>query len=113
MSRLMTSKPSYSSPTLGQWLRQLRKAKKLPLRAVAAVADMDSTLLSKIELGQRLPTEDQVRAIAAFYKVSADEMEAKRIAEKFIREHKDSPAMPQAVSLIREARPEYTKGGRR
>ncbi len=111
MSRLMISKQNDSPPMLGQWLRQLRKAKKLPLRIVAAVADMDSTLLSKIELGQRLPTEDQVRAIAAFFHVSADEMEARRIAEKFIREHKDSPAMSKALTLIKEARAAYKKGG--
>jgi transcriptional regulator with XRE-family HTH domain len=92
---------------LGAWLRQLRLARDLPLRTVAAAAEMDSTHLSKIELGQRLPTEDQTKALAAFFKVSFQEMEAKRLAERFWLEHGDSPAAKQAVSLLREQAAEY------
>lgn len=38
---------------LGKWLREMRQARGLPLRVVAAAAEMDTAQLSKIELGQR------------------------------------------------------------
>jgi len=85
----------------------LRQARKLPLRAVAAAADMDSTLLSKIELGQRLPTAEQSRALAAFFAVPAEEMEAKRLAERFWLEHGDNPAAAKAALMIQEQASEY------
>lgn len=100
-----------SSPKrLGQWLRTLRKSRKLPLWSVASAAGMDSTLLSKIELGQRLPTEDQTRSFADFFKVSSKEMEAMRLAERFWAECGDSPAIGKAVLLIREHVSEYRVG---
>ena len=85
---------------LGKLLRELRHARGLPLRAVAPAADMDTTLLSKVELGQRLPTEKQTAALAAFYGVPPEDMEAKRIEERFWMEHKDNPAAQKAAALI-------------
>ena len=75
----------------------------MPLRSIAAAAEMDSTLLSKIELGQRLPTEEQTRAFAKFFDVSFEELEAKRLAERFWSEHGDSPAIGKAAALITAA----------
>lgn len=89
--------------TSGALLRDLRKARKLPLRSIAAVAEMDSTLLSKIELGRRLPTEEQTRALARFFNVSFEDFEAKRLAERFWSEHGDSPAISKAAALITAA----------
>lgn len=100
-----------SSVTLGAWLRQLRKARKLPLRSVAAVAQMDSTLLSKIELGQRLPTTEQAKIFANFFKVPLEEMEAKRLAERFWMDHGDNPAAKKAALLIKEQAAEYKTFG--
>jgi hypothetical protein len=64
---------------------------------VAAVAEMDSTLLSKIELGQRLPTEPQTKALAEFFEIAFEEMEAKRLAERFWMTHGDNPAAARAA----------------
>ena len=66
-------------------------AKDLPLRRVAAVAEMDVALLSKIELGQRLPTEEQTAKLAEFFRVSGTEIQARRMAEKFRQENQDNP----------------------
>jgi transcriptional regulator with XRE-family HTH domain len=103
MSRRGTSTRAKNQPPLGTWLRQLRRAQKLPLRKVAAAAEIDTTLLSKIELGQRLPTETQTAALARFFAVPADEMQARRIAEKFWQEHRTSKGATRAATLIKEA----------
>ena len=102
MSRQSKSKRrSPDENPLGQWLRELRQDKALPLRVVAAAADMDTALLSKVELGQRLPTEKQTAALAAFFSVPLEEMAAKRIAEKFWIEHGTSTGAERAASLIK------------
>jgi len=93
---------------LGAWLRHLRRARKLPLRRLAAAADMDTAYLSKIELGQRLPTEKQTAAFAIFFGIPLPKMAAKRLAEKFWMENKDNPAAKQAAAMIRETAPAYT-----
>lgn len=89
--------------SFGEWLRQLREEKELPLRAVAAAAEMDQAHLSKAELGQRVLTADQAVAIAKFFKVDANEMEARRIAEKFRMDHADNPAVAQALQILNDA----------
>jgi transcriptional regulator with XRE-family HTH domain len=91
----------------GEWLRDMRQKRKLPLRVVAAAAQMDSALLSKIELGTRLPTEAQARAFANFFSVPYQDLEAKRVAERFWMEYGTSPAARKAVSLICERVAEY------
>ena len=87
---------------LGSTLRELRQARDVPLRIVAAAAEMDSTLLSKVELNQRLPTRSQTAALAKFYGVACENLEAKRIATKFWKNFGRSAAADQAVLLLRK-----------
>lgn len=97
-------KATYTANTLrfGEWLRGLRDSKQLPLRVVAAAAEMDQAHLSKVELGQRLLTTEQASAIAKFFKVDVNEIEARRIVERFRLEHADNPAAEQAVNMLHE-----------
>lgn len=94
-------------PRFGEWLRELRQKKDLALREVAAAVGMDQAHLSKAELGQRLPTEDQVKALAVFFNIKPEDMEARRLAEKLIRELEDSPAGAAAFNILREDPPSF------
>lgn len=93
--------------TIGCWLRQLREERRLPLRTVAAAVEIDSTLLSHIERGTRLPTPAQSENLAAYFNLPKEEFEAIRLAEKFFRENQDNPAAIRAAELIRERASEY------
>jgi len=104
-----SNKAKTAVPRFGEWLRVMREDRKLPLRAVAAEAEMDQAHLSKAELSQRLLTAEQAAAIARFFKINLTEMEARRIAEKFRMEHADNPAASQAVQLLHETPPPYGK----
>jgi transcriptional regulator with XRE-family HTH domain len=42
-----------STETIGEKPRQLREAKELPLRKMAALLDIDVAILSKMERGER------------------------------------------------------------
>jgi transcriptional regulator with XRE-family HTH domain len=92
----------------------------LRLRTVAAAADMDQAHLSKIELGQRLPTEDQTFKLARFFGVNETETQARRMAEKFrLETHENPRAAREAVCLLAEEAGIYSvdrkagKGARR
>ncbi|CAN5434985.1 hypothetical protein BH20VER3_BH20VER3_14700 [soil metagenome] len=85
---------------LGEILRRAREERSLPLWKIAHTAEMDSTLLSRIERGQRLPTAAQTAALAKFFRVNADEWEGMRIAEKFLSDHGHNPAAA-ALALTR------------
>jgi len=87
---------------LGDWLRELREGRDLPLRAVADATDMDLAHLHKIEQGQRLPTEEQTSRLAKFFKLDGTETQARRIADKFRQEFGDNPAAADAIGILAE-----------
>jgi len=97
-------KAGYAAPTqtFGEWLREMREKKDVPLRVVAAAADMDQAHLSKVELGHRVPTEKQAAALARYFGVNAHDMEARRIAEKFRQDFADNPAAGKAVQMLND-----------
>ena len=102
MARQKKATYTASPQRFGEWLRALREAKQLPLRVVAAAAEMDQAHLSKVELGQRLLTTEQASAIAKFFDIDANEFEARRIVERFRLEHADNPAAEQAINMLHE-----------
>ncbi len=99
MSRQYYSK-KIKSVTFGQWLRDLREAMDLPLRAAAAAADMDQASLSKAELGQRLLTKEQVSKLAKLYKVNKTDAEARLMVEKFRQAEEKNPAAARHALLL-------------
>lgn len=98
---------SIAQTPLGQQLRELREAAKIPGRAVAAAAQIDSGLLCKIETCKRLPTVPQLAAMAKFFKVPVAPLEGLRIVEEFRRKHGSSPAFAYAATILREEEGEY------
>ena len=110
MSKARYSEPAPRPVRLGEWLRQLREQCGLPLREVADAARMDLAHLQKIELGQRLPTEEQTARLAKFFKLNETETQARRIAEKFQHEFAEHPAAKEAIGILAEEAGVY--GGR-
>jgi hypothetical protein len=87
---------------LGAWLRGLRDAKSVPLRIVAAKAELDSTLLSKFERGERIPTDTQGIALADYFKVPRKEMHKQLVAARILREHGTDPTLYDAIAVVKE-----------
>jgi transcriptional regulator with XRE-family HTH domain len=88
---------------LGDLLRRARTERGEPLRVVAAAAGIDSTLLSRIERGERLPTAPQLVALAGHFGLPADELEALRGAARLMRQSWSPDAVWRAADVI-EAR---------
>ena len=108
MSGLYTTRHVAALPeNLGVQLRRLREKAGLPGWKVAAAAEMDSTKLSKIENGRRLPTKDQLSALAKFFKVPAEPLETRRLAEDMMKSYGAHPGFAAATAIVREEAGEY------
>jgi len=94
--------------TFGETTRTLRKQRGEPLRVVAAAVEIDSTLLSKIERGERFPTEAQIAKFAEYFGVPQEELAAKAIADRIISEYGNRSATLQAIKIVKERMATYS-----
>lgn len=89
--------------SLGKKLRDLRHERDEPLRVVAAAIEVDSSLLSKIEHGERLPTDQQLEKLAKHFNILLEELTALAIAEKIVTSYASNTTTLQALKIA-EAR---------
>ena len=108
MSGLYTTRHSETgTKPLAERLRLLREKAGVPGWKAAAAAEMDSTKLSKIENGRRLPTQDQLAALAKFFNVPAEPLETRRLAEEMMKSYGAHPGFDAATAIVREEAGEY------
>lgn len=107
MSSRPMSIPAEANQSFGKWLRGIRESRRVPLRAVAAAAEMDQAHLCKVELGQRLLTKKQIEAIGSFFQVDSDEIEARQIVERFRSDYSGSRAAKSAILMLHEGLATY------
>ncbi len=85
--------------TVGEMIRTLRTQRGEPLRVVAAAIEVDSSLLSKIEHGERLPTEQQLSKLAKYFDIPLDKLKAQAIADKIVTSYDSNPTTLQALKI--------------
>jgi transcriptional regulator with XRE-family HTH domain len=109
LTSLRMYKMKNSNSDLGQYLRELRKEKGQTLHQVSKGTDIDSPLLSKLERGERLPTAEQIKKLAKYYKVSEANLKVKATAERIIKEYGVNDTTYDAVNLVMEQITPYIK----
>lgn len=94
--------------TFGETIKQLRLDKKLPQRKVAALLDIDTSILSKYEKNVRQPSEELIEKIAKIFNVDSQtlmfEAVTDKIANQFIEQNIDSK-----ILRVAENKAEYIK----
>ena len=93
--------------SFGEFIRKLRQDREEPLRVVAAGVGIDSTLLSKLEHGDRFPTELQISKFAKFFKLLEGELKGRVIADKVTSEYGDETAALHAAHILQERATPY------
>jgi transcriptional regulator with XRE-family HTH domain len=88
--------------TIGAILRELRETKGLLLREVGAKLSLDPTILSKIEQDKRMPTKEQVKALADFYKDQRNEVIIAWLSDKLYYEVQDEELALKAMQVAEE-----------
>lgn len=89
----------------GEIIKTLRTDRNLPLRKVAAFLDIDTSLLSKIERGERSATIDVVIRVADFFSVDEKKLVmdyySDQIAEIIYREDNYKMILSEAECKVK------------
>lgn len=88
--------------SLGEKLRELREARGLLLREVAAQMEVDPSLLSKIERGDKRATRVQVVQMARMYKADEKDLMVSYLSEKVVYQVEDEDLAIEALKVAEE-----------
>ena len=85
--------------SVGNVLKEIREINNFSLQDVTRVTGINYTLLSRIENGKRLPTKEQIKKLASFYKFNEKELITHLISDKIIYEIKNEELGFEAMKL--------------
>jgi transcriptional regulator with XRE-family HTH domain len=77
--------------TFANKLKSLRLKKELLLRQVAAAIDVDTSMVSKFEKGERFPTKEQIEKLATFFKVPENDFLVEAFSDKLTYDLSEEP----------------------
>ncbi|TAE26034.1 MAG: XRE family transcriptional regulator [Cytophagales bacterium] len=101
--------------TFGEWLRMQREARDWPLRKVAALLDIDTSIVSKLERGQRQPQREYVEKLALIFGEDAGALLvlylADRVAYELAPEGCSDEVLQAAEAKIKYLRAKNAKQG--
>jgi transcriptional regulator with XRE-family HTH domain len=87
---------------VGEIVRELRLAKKLPLRKVAAQLDMDTSLFSKIERGEKRATKGQISKLAEIFGIEKNELMIPYLSEIVTNEIAEEECANEVLRVAEE-----------
>jgi Fic family protein/DNA-binding XRE family transcriptional regulator len=90
-------------------IKTKRQERKLKIRELAQMLNIDQALISKFESGQRLPTRQQIIEIARYLEIDQSELLAQWLKEKLMREMSDYSVVSRTLELVREEQQSYSK----
>jgi transcriptional regulator with XRE-family HTH domain len=85
------------SASFGNYLKQIREQKNIPQRKVAHRLDIDTSTLSKIELGERQVTISMIQGLAEILGLNYRELQIKYISEKILQDFDNQPFLKDAL----------------
>lgn len=91
-----------SKETIGDKLRKLREENAMPLRKVAALLDIDVSILSKMERGERPLSKEVVNKLAKIYKHDAEELTVLYLSQKIMDEVGEEDLALKAMQVAEE-----------
>lgn len=91
-----------SKETIGDKLRKLREENEMPLRKVAALLDIDVSILSKMERGERPLSKDVVTKLAKIYKHDEEELTVLYLSQRIVNEVGDEDLALKAMQVAEE-----------
>ena len=85
---------------LGQKLRELREAKGLVQRQVAAELEVDTAYVSKIESDEKLISRNHIAKLSKLLNVQENELQKLWLAEKILKIVHEEDQKTQALRLV-------------
>lgn len=87
----------------GNRIKRLREHKSMLQRQVAAMLDIDTPMLSKIERGERNAKRDQVISLSKIYDVAEEELLSLWLSDQLLDILKDEKVALKALSVTMDA----------
>jgi transcriptional regulator with XRE-family HTH domain len=91
------------SAEFGAYLKALREAKGIPQRKVAHTIDVDTSTLSKMELGERQITIGMIKPWAESIGADFKELQVTYISKKVMTDFDGQPFLKEALQSIIKA----------
>lgn len=86
----------------GDLIKELRVKNELPLRKVAAILDIDTSTLSKIEKGERNASKEMVKTLSGFFKQNHEEMLVTYLSDKVVYELMEESCSSKVLKVAEE-----------
>jgi transcriptional regulator with XRE-family HTH domain len=86
--------------SMGNYLQNLRKERKMSLRDVADHIGIDISMLSKIEHGERQLQTHMVKPIADLFNLKYRELQIQFLNQKIMQEFGDEPFLNEALQIL-------------
>jgi transcriptional regulator with XRE-family HTH domain len=86
----------------GSFIKAIRESKSIPQRIVAHKLDIDTSTLSKIELGERQINIEMIKGLAEVLEIDFKSLQIKFITEKLISEYNGQPFFKEALIQVIE-----------
>ncbi len=88
------------SAEFGAYIKTTREAKGIPQRIVAHRLNIDTSTLSKIELGERQLNIDMIKGLSEILELNFKELQIKFISDKILSDYANQPFLKDAISVI-------------
>ena len=86
----------------GSFIKSIRESKNIPQRIVAHALDIDTSTLSKMEIGERKISISMVKPLALSLDFNYKELQIKYIIEKIKSELNNQPYLLEALKVALE-----------
>jgi transcriptional regulator with XRE-family HTH domain len=90
------------SVEFGAYLKALREEKGIPQRKVAHAVDVDTSTLSKMELGERPISINMIRPWANTLNIDFKDLQIKYISEKILDDFTDQEYLDEALDIVKK-----------
>lgn len=71
-----------NNASFGEYIRQLREDRNLPLRKIAAELDIDTSTLSKIEKNERNANEQIIEKLSEIFAINKADLKVRYLSDK-------------------------------
>ena len=85
---------------LGKIINQIRKEQQLTLKSVAQKLEIDLTMLSKIENGERQLQAHMIKPLSELFKIDYKELQIQYLNNKIANEFGEEPFFNESIKIL-------------
>lgn len=88
--------------TIGEIIREQRESKGMLLKEVATALDVDLSLLSRIERGDKRPTRNHISKLSQILQIDERELVVAYLSDRLVYEIRDEDLATEALKMAEQ-----------